>query len=179
MDTSPDSIEGILSAMSTDSFQRLSLLSIMSIVVPEAIQNSPASPSSIIAVICASSIEGLLTRGKEPSEVSPRTLPIVPDESPIIARESDGERDCPPGQGLILVPVPERPKSDSETSLLKSRTSVSYVWTVCSPRICSHPGVTARPMVTSEESQLDEVQEGIHDSDEMSNLSMPESVVAM
>ena len=179
IETSPDSIEGILSEMSTGSFQRLSLLSIMSMIVPEAIQNSPASPSSIIAVICASSIEGLLTSGKDPSETSPRILPIVPEESPIIAKESGGERDCPPGQGLMLFPVPERPKSDRDISLLKSKTSVSYVWTCCSPRMYSHPGVTARPIVMSEDSQLDEVQDGTHDSDEMSNLSMPESEVAM
>ena len=81
IETSPDSIEEMLSEMSTGSFQRLSLLSIMSMVVPEAIQNSPASPSSIIAVICASSIEGLLTSGKDPSETSPRILPIVPELS--------------------------------------------------------------------------------------------------
>ena len=95
------------------------------------------------------------------------------------AKDSDGERDWPPGQGLILFPNPERPKSDREISLLKSKTSVSYVWTCCSPRMYSHPGVTARPIVMSEDSQLDEVQVGIQDSDEMSNLSMPESEVAM
>ena len=50
------------SPISIGSFQRLSPLSMMSIMLPEAIQNSPDSPSSIIAVMSASSIEGLLTR---------------------------------------------------------------------------------------------------------------------
>jgi hypothetical protein len=43
----------------------------------------------------------------------------------------------------------------------------------------SHPGVTARPIILSEDNQFDEVHEGIHEMEDRSNLSIPESDVAM
>ena len=94
------------SPMSIGALHRLSPLSMMSIMLPEAIQNSPDSPSSIIAVTSASSIEGLLTRWKDPSELSSRIRPNVPDESPIIAIDSEGALGSPPGHALMLEAVP-------------------------------------------------------------------------
>ena len=91
--------------MSIGSFHRLSSLSMMSMILPEAIQNSPASPSSMMAVTSASSIEGLLTRWKEPSGLSSRIRPKVPEESPIIAIDSEGPLGRPPGQALMLEAV--------------------------------------------------------------------------
>ena len=45
---------------------------------------------------------------------------------PTKAKESEGERDSPPGQAMMLVPDSVRPKSSISISDPKSSTSVSY-----------------------------------------------------
>ena len=116
----------MLSSRFIGALQRLSPLSRMSIMLPEAIQISPYSPSSIIAVTSGSSIEGLLTRVNDPSCESPIILPILPDESPTSAMEEAGDLCNPPGHGKIDDPRPDRPKSESSISDPNRSTWVSY-----------------------------------------------------
>ena len=98
----------------------------MLMLLPEAIQNSPCSPSSMMAVTSASSIEGLLTTTMVPSGFSPSNLPSVPEESPMSTIDEPGALSRSPGQALIEAPEPASAKSERGVSERNSKTSVSY-----------------------------------------------------